>query len=76
MRLTFSFICTQMTHMWDVHSVGKVYLALLIFLQRSVVPLATPSKFTHNDDYLIMEDESGRVKLIRDANLPSFYVTG
>lgn len=38
--------------------------------------LATPSKFTHNDDYLIMEDESGRVKLIRDANLPSFYVTG
>jgi len=40
------------------------------------VPLATPSKFTHNDDYLIMEDESGRVKLIRDANLPSFYVTG
>ncbi|KAH9565765.1 hypothetical protein CY35_04G094700 [Sphagnum magellanicum] len=44
--------------------------------ERSVVPLATPSKFTHNDDYLIMEDESGRVKLIRDANLPSFYVTG
>jgi DNA polymerase delta subunit 2 len=54
----------------------KLYLASLIFLQRSVVPLATPSKFTHNDDYLIMEDESGRVKLIRDANLPSFYVTG
>jgi DNA polymerase delta subunit 2 len=54
----------------------KVYLASLIFLQRSVVPLVTPSKFTHNDDYLIMEDESGRVKLIRDANLPSFYVTG
>jgi DNA polymerase delta subunit 2 len=44
--------------------------------ERSVVLLATPSKFTHNDDYLIMEDESGRVKLIRDAKLPSFYVTG
>ncbi|KAG0592894.1 hypothetical protein KC19_1G288400 [Ceratodon purpureus] len=44
--------------------------------ERSVVPLATPSKFTHNDDYLILEDESGRVKLTGGAILASTYVTG
>lgn len=45
-------------------------------MQRSVVPLATPSKFTHNDDYLVLEDESGRVKLTGGAISVSTYVTG
>lgn len=40
------------------------------------MPLATPSKFTHTGDYLIMEDESGRVKLTGDAMAPSLFVTG
>lgn len=40
------------------------------------MPLAAPSKFTHNDDYLILEDESGRVKLTGGAILASMYVTG
>jgi DNA polymerase delta subunit 2 len=30
----------------------------------------------HPDDYLILEDESGRVGLRGDAFLPSVYVTG
>lgn len=45
-------------------------------MQRSVIPLATPSKFTHNDDYLVLEDESGRVKLTGGAISVSMYVTG
>ena len=40
------------------------------------MPLAGPSKFTHGDDYLILEDESGRVKLTGGAISPSMYVTG
>ncbi|XP_024369612.1 DNA polymerase delta small subunit [Physcomitrium patens] len=44
--------------------------------ERSVVPLASPNKFTHKDDYLILEDESGRVKLTGSAVLSSMYVTG
>lgn len=40
------------------------------------MPLAAPSKFTHNDDYLILEDESGRVKLTGGAISASTYVTG
>lgn len=30
----------------------------------------------HLDDYLVLEDESGRVKLRGDVLLPSVYVTG
>lgn len=30
----------------------------------------------HQDDYLVLEDESGRVKLRGSALLPSVYVTG
>ena len=45
-------------------------------MQRIVVPLATPSKFTHDNDYLVLEDESGRVKLIGGAISAATYVTG
>jgi len=31
MRLTFSFTCTQMTQMWDVHSVGKSVFGFIDF---------------------------------------------
>ena len=47
-----------------------------LFVQRIVVPLATPSKFTHDNDYLVLEDESGRVKLIGGAISAATYVTG
>ena len=40
------------------------------------MPLAALSKFTHVDDYLILEDESGRVKLTGGAILALMYVTG
>lgn len=30
----------------------------------------------HPDDHLVLEDESGRVKLSGDVLLPSVYVTG
>lgn len=45
-------------------------------LQRSNVPLATPDKFTHPSDHLVLEDESGRVKLAGDSTYPPMYVTG
>ncbi|KAI5671605.1 hypothetical protein M9H77_11969 [Catharanthus roseus] len=44
--------------------------------ERSPVPLVQPHNFIHPDDYLILEDESGRVKIRGDAVLPSAYVTG
>eukprot|EP00246_Nothoceros_aenigmaticus_P018642 TRINITY_DN9842_c0_g1_i2.p1 TRINITY_DN9842_c0_g1~~TRINITY_DN9842_c0_g1_i2.p1 ORF type:complete len:444 (+),score=70.47 TRINITY_DN9842_c0_g1_i2:176-1507(+) len=44
--------------------------------ERSNVPLVTPDKFTHATDHLILEDESGRVKLAGDAAYPPLYVTG
>eukprot|EP00897_Mesotaenium_endlicherianum_P008108 jgi/Mesen1/7325/ME000376S06492 len=44
--------------------------------ERSNVPLAAPSKFVKDDDYLIIEDERGRVRVTGDALLPAQYVTG
>ncbi|KAL3846206.1 hypothetical protein ACJIZ3_003609 [Penstemon smallii] len=44
--------------------------------ERSVTPLVRPHNFTHSDDYLVLEDESGRVKLRGTLLLPSVYVTG
>ncbi|ERN17104.1 hypothetical protein AMTR_s00044p00103310 [Amborella trichopoda] len=44
--------------------------------ERSAVPLVKPHNFLHPDDHLILEDESGRVKLIGDVVKPSDYVTG
>lgn len=44
--------------------------------ERSVTPLVQPHNFVHSDDYLILEDESGRVKLSGTTLSPSFYVTG
>jgi len=32
--------------------------------------------FVHEDDYLVLEDESGRVKLGGSIIVPSIYVTG
>ncbi|XP_047334811.1 DNA polymerase delta small subunit [Impatiens glandulifera] len=44
--------------------------------ERSAIPLVKPHNFVHLDDYLILEDESGRVKLRGDTLMPSIYVTG
>eukprot|EP01018_Ginkgo_biloba_P029266 Gb_31965 [translate_table: standard] len=44
--------------------------------ERSVVPLVKPYNFMHPDDYLILEDDSGRVKLAGNVFSPSIYVTG
>ena len=57
-------------------SIASLCQNTTVLMQRSVVPLAAPSKFTHNDDYLILEDESGRVKLTRGAISALMYVTG
>lgn len=45
-------------------------------VQRTVVPLVKPHNFMHQDDYLVLEDESGRVKLGGNPISPSVYVTG
>lgn len=45
-------------------------------VQRSVVPLVKPHNFVDKDDYLVLEDESGRVKLGGNIIVPSVYVTG
>lgn len=45
-------------------------------VQRSVVPLVKPHNFIHPDDHLVLEDESGRVKLSGYIISPSEYVTG
>ncbi|KAG5555533.1 hypothetical protein RHGRI_006245 [Rhododendron griersonianum] len=44
--------------------------------ERSAAPLVKPHNFIHPDDQLILEDESGRVKLRGNVLLPSVYVTG
>uniref|UniRef100_M4DK66 DNA polymerase delta small subunit n=1 Tax=Brassica campestris TaxID=3711 RepID=M4DK66_BRACM len=44
--------------------------------ERSVTPLVKPRNFMHPDDSLILEDESGRVKLGGSALSPAVYVTG
>nr|GMC84358.1 DNA polymerase delta small subunit isoform X1 [Ipomoea batatas] len=43
---------------------------------RSATLLAESHNFVHSDDYLVLEDESGRVKLSGSLLLPSTYVTG
>ncbi|RVW30731.1 DNA polymerase delta small subunit [Vitis vinifera] len=43
--------------------------------RRSVAPLVKPHNFMHSDDSLVLEDESGRVKLGGTMLLPSVYVT-
>lgn len=45
-------------------------------MQRSVTPLVKPHNFMHPDDNLILEDESGRVKLGGSVLSPAIYVTG
>ncbi|CAN4106406.1 unnamed protein product [Withania somnifera] len=44
--------------------------------ERSVSPLVRHDNFTHPDDNLVLEDESGRVKLSGCLLLPSTHVTG
>ncbi|CAA7406527.1 unnamed protein product [Spirodela intermedia] len=44
--------------------------------ERSVIPLVKPHNFVHPDDHLILEDESGRVKLAGSMLAPSGFVTG
>ncbi|EEF31661.1 DNA polymerase delta small subunit, putative [Ricinus communis] len=44
--------------------------------ERSAIPLVKPHNFMHLDDHLVLEDESGRVKLGGDMLTPSAYVTG
>uniref|UniRef100_A0A7N0V3T3 DNA polymerase delta small subunit n=3 Tax=Kalanchoe fedtschenkoi TaxID=63787 RepID=A0A7N0V3T3_KALFE len=43
---------------------------------RTTAPLVKHQNFMHPDDYLVLEDESGRVKLGGKVMLPSVYVTG
>ncbi|XP_039146156.1 DNA polymerase delta small subunit isoform X3 [Dioscorea cayenensis subsp. rotundata] len=43
--------------------------------ERSAVPLVKPHNFMHPDDHLILEDESGRVKLAGNCLVPSTFVT-
>ncbi|GAB4843779.1 DNA polymerase delta subunit 2 [Ancistrocladus abbreviatus] len=43
--------------------------------ERSATPLVKPHNFMHSDDYLVLEDESGRVKLDGTLLLPSVFVT-
>lgn len=45
-------------------------------MQRSIAPLVSPHNFVHDDDYLILEDESGRVRLVGDNVSAKSYVTG
>ncbi|XP_062167164.1 DNA polymerase delta small subunit [Alnus glutinosa] len=44
--------------------------------ERSAAPLVKPHNFMHPDDKLVLEDDSGRVKLAGSVLLPSIYVTG
>ncbi|KAH9625514.1 hypothetical protein KSS87_012115 [Heliosperma pusillum] len=44
--------------------------------ERTIIPLVKPHNFIHSDDHLILEDESGRVRLEGTALVPSVYVTG
>ncbi|KAJ1693665.1 hypothetical protein LUZ63_010363 [Rhynchospora breviuscula] len=44
--------------------------------ERSAVPLVKPHNFISTDDHLILEDESGRVKLAGPMLAPSSFVTG
>ncbi|KAK1327156.1 DNA polymerase delta small subunit [Acorus calamus] len=44
--------------------------------ERSAVPLVRPHNFMHSDDHLVLEDESGRVKLSGDSLDPRVFVTG
>uniref|UniRef100_A0A5B6YQS7 DNA polymerase delta small subunit n=1 Tax=Davidia involucrata TaxID=16924 RepID=A0A5B6YQS7_DAVIN len=44
--------------------------------KRSATPLVKPRNFMHPDDQLVLEDESGRVKLRGTVLSPSVYVTG
>nr|CAD1844670.1 unnamed protein product [Ananas comosus var. bracteatus] len=43
--------------------------------ERSALPLAKPHNFIHHDDHLILEDESGRVKLSGSVLAPAAFVT-
>ncbi|KAJ4979957.1 hypothetical protein NE237_010737 [Protea cynaroides] len=44
--------------------------------ERSAVPLVKSHNFMHPEDYLVLEDESGRVKLGGTLLEPSLFVTG
>lgn len=44
--------------------------------ERSAVPLVKLHNFMHPDDHLVLEDESGRVKLSGSLFSPASYVTG
>ena len=48
----------------------------IIDIQKSAAPLVKPHNFVHQDDHLVLEDESGRVNLRGNVLLPSVYVTG
>ncbi|KAM0950241.1 putative DNA-directed DNA polymerase [Dioscorea sansibarensis] len=43
--------------------------------EMSAVPLVKPHNFMHPDDHLILEDESGRVKLAENCIASSTFVT-
>lgn len=45
-------------------------------VQRMVIPFVKPHNFIHQDGYLVLEDENGRVKLGGNPISPLVYVTG
>ena len=67
--VTFIFANSYGLFFWDINDVTCVF-------QRSATPLVRPHNFMHPDDHLILEDESGRIKVCGDVLLPSVYVTG
>ncbi|KAF6149338.1 hypothetical protein GIB67_016876 [Kingdonia uniflora] len=44
--------------------------------ERTGIPLVRPHNFMHPEDHLVLEDESGRVKLGGTVISPSLFVTG
>lgn len=69
------FLCLLASLRLILHSILSMLLQLYD-TQRSASPLVQPHNFMHSDDYLVLEDESGRVKLRGALLLPSVYVTG
>ncbi|EFJ09735.1 hypothetical protein SELMODRAFT_129338, partial [Selaginella moellendorffii] len=63
--------------------IGTVYKQMKLkpsildeYAKERTKPLATASSFMHSEDYLVLEDASGRVKLVGSMIVPSNYVTG
>lgn len=75
----YIYISFFFLHIFLVLIIGIAILkakAFHCYLQRSATPLVKLHNFMHPDDKLVLEDDSGRVKLAGDVLLPSVCVTG